>query len=175
VIIITDCLQPLFEGKNVKAIVASTRRNATTALNPRIKSLNYLNNILARLEAIKADVDEAIMLNLNGTIAEGTGDNIFLIKHGEIVTPPATAGILMGITREAVIDLARELEIPITETDITVHDLYNADEAFLTGTAAEIVPLVEVDSRLINDGNVGPITTQLIEHFKSLRKTGTQI
>jgi branched-chain amino acid aminotransferase len=81
----------------------------------------------------------------------------------------------MGITREAVIDLARELEIPITETDITVHDLYNADEAFLTGTAAEIVPLVEVDSRLINDGNVGPITTQLIEHFKSLRKTGTQI
>lgn len=175
VIIITDYLQPLFEGKNVKAIVASTRRNATTALNPRIKSLNYLNNILARLEAIKADVDEAIMLNLNGTIAEGTGDNIFIIKHGEIVTPPATAGILMGITREAVINLARELKIPITEADITGHDLYNADEAFLTGTAAEIVPLIEVDRRLISDGNVGPITAQLIKQFKLLRKTGTPI
>jgi branched-chain amino acid aminotransferase len=175
VIIITDYLQPLFEGKNVKAIVASTRRNATTALNPRIKSLNYLNNVLARLEAIKADVDEAIMLNLNGTIAEGTGDNIFIIKQGEIVTPPATAGILMGITRKAVIDLARELKIPITEANISVHDLYNADEAFLTGTAAEIVPLTEVDSRLINDGNVGAITAQLIEQFKLLRKTGTPI
>ncbi len=175
VIIITDHLQPLFEGKNVKAIVASTRRNATTALNPRIKSLNYLNNILARLEAIQADVNEAIMLNLNGTIAEGTGDNIFIIKHGHIMTPPATAGILMGITREAVIDVARKLKIPISETDITVHDLYNADEAFLTGTAAEIVPLIEVDNRVIGDGHVGPLTTQLIHQFKTLRKTGTPI
>jgi branched-chain amino acid aminotransferase len=174
-IIITDYLQPLFEGKNVKAIVASTRRNATTALNPRIKSLNYLNNILARWEAIKANVNEAIMLNLNGTIAEGTGDNIFIIKRGQIVTPPATASILMGITREAVIDLAREHKIPITETDITVHDLYNADEAFLTGTAAEIVPLIEVDNRLIGDGQVGPITAKLIDQFKVLRKTGTPI
>jgi branched-chain amino acid aminotransferase len=175
VIIITDYLQPLFEGKNVKAIVASTRRNATTALNPRIKSLNYLNNILARWEAIKANVNEAIMLNLNGTIAEGTGDNIFIVKHGQIVTPPATAGILMGITREAVIDLARELKIPITETDITTHDLYNADEAFLTGTAAEIVPLIEVDNRLICTGHIGPITAQLMDQFKVIRKTGTPI
>jgi branched-chain amino acid aminotransferase len=175
VIIITDYLQPLFEGKNVKAIVASTRRNATTALNPRIKSLNYLNNILARWEAIKANVNEAIMLNLNGTIAEGTGDNIFIVKHGQIVTPPATAGILMGITREAVIDLARELKIPITETDITTHDLYNADEAFLTGTAAEIVPLIEVDNRVIGNGHVGPITAQLMDQFKVIRKTGTPI
>lgn len=175
VIIITDYLKPLFEGVNVKAVVSSTRRNAVTALNPMIKSLNYLNNVLARIEAIKADVDEAIMLNQNGTVSEGTGDNVFIVKDGEIVTPPPTAGILLGVTREAVIALAREEGITVKEKDFTVHELYNADEAFLSGTAAEIVPLVEVDGKQVGTGDVGPITSTLITKFKQIRTTGTPI
>jgi branched-chain amino acid aminotransferase len=175
VIIITDYLKPLFEGVNVKAVVASTRRNALTALNPMIKSLNYLNNILARIEAIKADVDEAIMLNQNGTVSEGTGDNVFIVREGEIITPPPTAGILLGITRNAVITLAKEEGIPVREQDFTVHELYNADEAFLSGTAAEIVPLVEVDGKTIGTGDVGPITSTLITKFKQIRTMGTPI
>ena len=175
IIIIADYLQPLFEGVNVKAVVASTRRNAVTALNPMIKSLNYLNNILARIEAIKAQVDEAIMLNQNGTVAEGTGDNVFIVKDGVVITPPPTAGILLGVTRDAVITLAREERIPVLEKDFTVHEVYNADEAFLSGTAAEIVPLVEVDGKTIGNGNVGPITSKLIEQFKRIRRTGTPL
>ena len=175
IIIIADHLKPLFEGVNVKAVVASTRRNAVTALNPMIKSLNYLNNILARIEAIKAKVDEAIMLNQNGTVAEGTGDNVFIVKNGAVITPPPTAGILIGVTRGAVITLAREESIQVLEKDFTVHELYNADEAFLSGTAAEIVPLVEVDGKKIGDGDVGPITSKLIDKFKKIRTTGTPI
>ncbi len=175
VVIIADYLKPLFEGVNVRAIVASTRRNAVTALNPMIKSLNYLNIVLARLEAIHAEVDEAIMLNQNGTVAEGTGDNIFIVKDGVVMTPPPTAGILLGVTRGAVITLAREEGIPVVETDFTVHEVYTAEEAFLTGTAAEIVPLVEVDRKQIGDGDVGPITTALIKKFKMIRTTGTPI
>jgi len=175
IIIIADYLKPLFEGVNVKAVVASTRRNAVTALNPMIKSLNYLNNILARIEAIKAKVDEAIMLNQNGTVAEGTGDNVFIVKDGVVITPPPTAGILIGVTRDAVITLAMEERIQVFEKDFTVHEVYNADEAFLSGTAAEIVPLVEVDGKKIGNGDVGPITSKLIEKFKKIRTTGTPI
>ena len=175
IIIIADYLKPLFEGVNVKAVVASTRRNAVTALNPMIKSLNYLNNILARIEAIKAKVDEAIMLNQNGTVAEGTGDNVFIVKDGVVITPPPTAGILLGVTRDAAITLAREERIQVLEKDFTVHEVYNADEAFLSGTAAEIVPLVEVDGKKIGNGNVGSITSKLIEKFKRIRRTGTPI
>lgn len=175
IIIIADYLKPLFEGVNVKAVVASTRRNAVTALNPMIKSLNYLNNILARIEAIKAKVDEAIMLNQNGTVAEGTGDNVFIVKDGVVITPPPTAGILLGVTRDAVITLAREERIQVLEKDFTVHEVYNADEAFLSGTAAEIVPLVEVDGKKIGNGNVGSITSKLIKKFKRIRRTGTPI
>jgi branched-chain amino acid aminotransferase len=175
IIIIADYLKPLFEGVNVKAVVASTRRNAVTALNPMIKSLNYLNNILARLEAIKAKVDEAIMLNQNGTVAEGTGDNVFIVKDGVVITPPPTAGILIGVTREVVIALASKERIQVLEKDFTVHEMYNADEAFLSGTAAEIVPLVEVDGKKIGNGDVGPITSKLIENFKKIRTTGTPI
>jgi branched-chain amino acid aminotransferase len=137
--------------------------------------LNYLNNILARIEAIKAKVDEAIMLNQNGTVAEGTGDNVFIVKDGVVITPPPTAGILLGVTRDAVITLAREKRIQVLEKDFTVHEVYNADEAFLSGTAAEIVPLVEVDGKKIGNGNVGPITSKLIEKFKRIRRTGTPI
>lgn len=175
VIIISDHLKPLYEGTNAKAIIASTRRNAITALNPMIKSLNYLNNILARIEANKANVNEAIMLNQNGTVAEGTGDNIFIVKNGKIITPPSTASILAGITRQSIIDIAKEEGIHIEEREFTIHDLYIADEAFLSGTAAEIAPLVEVDRKKIGKGEVGPITAQLIEKFKKVRKNGTPI
>ncbi|MCK5402965.1 branched-chain-amino-acid transaminase, partial [Candidatus Bathyarchaeota archaeon] len=135
IIIITDYLEPLYEGKNATAIIASTSRNSVTALNPMIKSLNYLNNILARIEANKAGVNEAIMLNQNGTICEGTGDNIFIVKAGIIITPPSAAAILLGITRQVVIDLAKDESLKIVERSITVHELNNADEAFFTGTA----------------------------------------
>jgi branched-chain amino acid aminotransferase len=175
IIIIADYLKPLFEGVNVKAVVASTRRNAVTALNPMIKSLNYLNNILARIEAIKAKVDEAIMLNQNGTVAEGTGDNVFIVKDEVVITPPPTAGILIGVTSEAEIALASKERIQVLEKDFTIHEVYNADEAFLSGTAAEIVPLVEVDGKKIANGDVGPITSKLIEDFKKIRTTGTPI
>ena len=174
-IIIADYLAPLFEGKNATAIIASTRRNSVTAINPMIKSLNYLNNILARIEANKASVNEAIMLNQNETICEGTGDNLFIIKAGVLITPPPAAAILLGITRQTVLDLAKDEGITIVERSITVHELYNADEAFLTGTAAEIAPLVNVDGKVIGTGEPGPITKHLIKQFKNLRKCGTPI
>ncbi len=140
-----------------------------------IKSLNYLNNILARLEANKAGVNEAIMLNQNGTICEGTGDNIFIVKAGVLITPPPGAAILLGITRQVVLDLAKEDGLQIVERSITVHELNNADEAFFTGTAAEIAPLVTVDGKVIGNGEPGPITKKLIKSFKKLRKCGTPI
>ncbi|MEM2093897.1 MAG: branched-chain-amino-acid transaminase, partial [Candidatus Bathyarchaeia archaeon] len=135
IIIIADQLQPLYEGINVTAIVAATRRNAPDALDPMIKSLNYLNNILAKIEANRAGVHEAIMLNQNGTVCEGTSDNIFIVKNGVLITPPLSDGALDGITRRTVIELAREMNISVIERSITVHELLSADEAFLTGTA----------------------------------------
>jgi len=175
IIIIADYLAPLFEGKNATAIIAFTSRNSVTAINPMIKSLNYLNNILARIEANKAGVNEALMLNQNGTVCEGTGDNIFIVKAGVIITPPASAAILLGITRQVVIDLAEKEGIKVIERSITVHELYNADESFFTGTAAEIAPLVNVDGKLIGTGKPGPVTTMLIDNFKKIRKRGTPI
>jgi len=175
IIIIADYLAPLFEGKNATAIIAFTSRNSVTAINPMIKSLNYLNNILARIEANKAGVNEALMLNQNGTVCEGTGDNIFIVKAGVIITPPPSAAILLGITRQVVIDLAEKEGIKVIERSITVHELYNADESFFTGTAAEIAPLVNVDGKLIGTGKPGPVTTMLIDNFKKIRKCGTPI
>ena len=175
IIIIADYLAPLFEGKNATAIIAFTSRNSVTAINPMIKSLNYLNNILARIEANKAGVNEALMLNQNGTVCEGTGDNIFIVKAGVIITPPPSAAILLGITRQVVIDLAENEGIKVVERSITVHELYNADESFFTGTAAEIAPLVNVDGKLIGTGEPGPVTKMLIDNFKKIRKCGTPI
>jgi branched-chain amino acid aminotransferase len=175
IIIIADQLAPLFEGKEATAIIASTRRNALNAINPMIKSLNYLNNILAKIEANRAGVDEAIMLNQNGTIAEGTGDNLFIVKNRQLYTPPITAGALEGITRNTIIELAKEEGIDITVKDLTVHELYNADEAFLTGTAAEVAPLVEVNARKIGTGERGTVTSLLIKKFIKIRKTGPTI
>ncbi len=172
IIVIADQIL-IYQTESLKAITASTRRNAVTALNPMIKSLNYLNNILAKMEANRANVEEAIMLNQQGLICEGSSDNIFIIKNGVILTPPPTADILVGVTRNTVIDLATEDGIKVKEEDITTHDLYNADEAFFTGTAAEVMPLVEVDGKKIGNGKPGTITTRLMEKFKKIRETKT--
>ncbi|HEY7330913.1 MAG TPA: branched-chain-amino-acid transaminase [Gemmataceae bacterium] len=154
--------------KGMRVITASVIRNHPNALNPRIKSLNYLNNILAKIEADRAGVPEAIMLNQNGEIAECTADNIFLVKHGILRTPHLAAGILEGVTRNAVIELARAAKITVQEMALTRHDLLSADESFLTGTGAEIAPIVECDGRPIGNGKPGPITRQLRERYHQM-------
>lgn len=157
-------------------VTVATRRVGTAALNPAIKSLNYLNNVLARIEANLANADEALMLNDAGNIAECTADNVFIVKRGEIMTPPITAGALRGITRSVVFDIAAELGVRISEPELTRHDVYIADEAFLTGTAAEVIPMVKVDGRTIGDGKPGPITQRTIERFRQVtRESGTPI
>lgn len=168
VIIITDkiALYPEeFYTKGLDLVTASTIRNHPAALSPRIKSLNYLNNILAKLEGLRAGCVEALMLNHKGEVAECTGDNIFIVKRGKLMTPPIDAGILEGITRAAVIDLARDHQIPFAETAMTRHDVLVADECFLTGSAAEVIPVVRLDGRTLGDGKPGPITEQLRQAF----------
>lgn len=154
------------EGLDV--ITVSVRRNMPEAVNPRIKSLNYLNNILAKIEANTAGVLEAIMLDKDGYVAECTGDNIFIVQKGKLITPPLHIGVLDGITRETVIKLAAGLNIPVEENTFTRYDIYVADECFLTGTAAEIIPVVKVDSRNIGAGTPGKITLQLMESFRKI-------
>jgi branched-chain amino acid aminotransferase len=151
-------------------VTVATRRNIPEAINPRIKSLNYLNNIMARIEANLAGVPEAIMLNNEGYVAEATGDNIFIVKNGVLITPPSFVGILEGITRNTVMGLAAEQGIPVREQLFTRHDLYIADECFLTGTAAEVIPVVKIDGRQIGGGKPGPVTTDLIRSFRELTK-----
>ncbi|MFV1965677.1 MAG: branched-chain-amino-acid transaminase [Pirellulaceae bacterium] len=173
VIIIADhiVLYPQeYYDKGLEIITVSTLRNHPAALNPRIKSLNYLNNILAKIEGLQAGCVEALMLNHKGEVAECTGDNIFLVTRGEIVTPPIDAGILEGITRNVAIELARQAGITVREIPLTRHDVYIADECFLTGSAAEIVPVVQVDSRRIGDGKPGPITRDLTARFRELTR-----
>jgi branched-chain amino acid aminotransferase len=171
VIIIVDdiALYPpeLYEN-GLEIMTVSTIRNHPNALNPRIKSLNYLNNIMAQIEAVQAGCFEALMLNHKGEVAECTGDNIFLAKRGVLRTPPTDAGILEGITRAAVIELAQRADIPVQEVALTRHDIYAADECFLTGTAAEVVPVVQCDGRVIGTGRPGPLTKQLREQFQRL-------
>lgn len=154
----------------LEIITASTIRNHPNAVNPRVKSLNYLNNILAKIEAIRAGCLEAIMLNHKGEVAECTGDNIFIMKRGVLKTPPIDAGILEGVTRNVVIELAKEAKIPFQECNMTRHDIYVADELFLTGTAAEIIAVTKVDERAIGTGKPGPVTQQLRERFRVLVK-----
>jgi len=171
VIIIADhiSLYPAeFYEKGLKIITASTIRNHPAALSPRIKSLNYLNNIMAKIEGLQAGCVEAVMLNHKGEVAECTGDNIFIIKRRALLTPPKDAGILEGITRNAILELAGKLNIPAREETMTRHDLFVADECFLTGSAAEVIPVVSIDNRSIGDGKVGPVTTRLIAEFKKL-------
>jgi branched-chain amino acid aminotransferase len=173
VIIITDhiALYPdeLYQ-KGLEIVTVSTQRNHPAALSPRIKSLNYLNNILAKIEGLQAGSIEALMLNHKGEVAECTGDNIFLVRGGRLMTPPLEAGVLEGVTRNAVLELARGAGIPASETPFTRHDVYIADECFLTGTAAELIPVVKVDSRTIGDGKPGPITRDLIRRFHELTR-----
>lgn len=154
--------------KGLKVMTVATRRNIPEALNPKIKSLNYLNNILAKIEANNYGVLEAIMLNKEGYVAECTADNIFLVNKNEVVTPPTYAGALEGITRQVVMDIANEAGCSVSEKIFTRFDLYVADEAFLTGTAAEIMPVVNIDSRKIGDGKPGKITKQLISAFRDI-------
>ncbi len=171
VIIITDkiSLYPKeFYEKGLAVMTVTTRRNLPEALNSRIKSLNYLNNILAKIEANNYGVLEAIMLNAEGYVAECTGDNVFIVRKGTLVTPPTHIGALEGITRNTVIELAKAQRIPCTEEVFTRYELYTADEAFLTGTAAEIIPVSNVDSRPIGTGRPGPVTLNLIQKFHAL-------
>lgn len=162
--------------KGLTVVTCATRRTSPAALNPAVKSLNYLNNVMARIEANLAGADEALMLNEAGNVAECTADNVFIIKRGNIFTPPISAGALRGITRSVVFDIAAELGLKITETDITRHDVFIADECFLTGTAAEVIPVVKADGRPIGSGKPGSITTRMIGRFRELtRETGTPI
>jgi branched-chain amino acid aminotransferase len=162
--------------EGMKVISVGTRRNPVDTLSPQIKSLNYLTGIMAKISAITLGYPEVIMLNSMGYVCEGTGDNIFIVKKGKLITPPSYLGILPGITREAVMAMAREMGYPVEEGVFTLHDVYTADEAFLTGTAAEIVPVVMADSRPIGTGKPGEITRQLIARFRELTQTeGTPI
>lgn len=168
VIIIADHIELYPKDKyenGLEIITAATIRNHPAALNPRIKSLNYLNNILARIEGKLAGCSEALMLNHRGEVAECTGDNIFTIRNGNLYTPPIDAGILEGITRNAVIELAKSVGMNVIEAAMTRHDIYVADECFLTGSAAEVIPVVKLDGRPIGAGTVGKVTKQLSEAF----------
>jgi branched-chain amino acid aminotransferase len=162
--------------RGLDLVTCATRRISPAALSPAIKSLNYLNNILAKIEANQAGAGEGLMLNEQGYVAECTGDNIFIIKRGELFTPPISAGALCGITRGVVFDLAAEMKLPISESNMTRYDVYTADECFLTGTAAEVIPAVRLDGRPIGTGKPGELTGKLIEKFHHLTSgTGTRI
>ncbi len=161
--------------KGLKIVTVPTVRNLPEALNPQIKSLNYLNNILAKIEAVNSGVQEAIMLDSMGYVAECTGDNIFIVKNKELYTPPQCMGTLRGITRDTVIALARKKKVPTHEHVLTRHEVFNAEEAFLTGTAAELIPVVEIDGRSIGSGKPGKLTLELMKQFKQVtRRDGTR-
>lgn len=162
--------QELYE-KGLEVVTCSTRRVAPAALSPAVKSLNYLNNVLAKLEALSAGAAEGLMLNEQGYVAECTGDNVFVLKRGILTTPPSYAGSLRGITRDVVIEIARSLDVPVVEQELTRYDIYTADECFLTGTAAEIIPVVLLDKRPIGDGRPGELTRRLSEAFRELTHT----
>ena len=173
VFIITDkiALYPAeFYQKGLEIVTAQTRRNLPQALNPKIKSLNYLNNILAKIEAVKYGVEEAIMLTHDDYVAECTGDNIFAVNDHELFTPPIDVGALEGITRDACISLAKKIGIPTCEKMLRMDDLYSSNEVFLTGTAAEIVPVTRINKRVIGGGSPGEITLKLMKEFKKLTK-----
>jgi len=176
VIIIADTItlypEELYEN-GMDLVTAATIRNHSAALSPRIKSLNYLNNILAKIEGTDQGAVEALMLNHKGEVSECTGDNIFVVKEGVVRTPPPDAGILEGITRNAVIDLARSAGIEVCEATLARHDIYIADECFLTGTAAEVIPVVSLDGRRIGAGKPGPITCDLRKRFRELTRNNT--
>jgi len=157
-------------------VTCSTRRPAPAALSPAVKSLNYLNNVMAKIEAIQGNAEEGIMLNEQGYVAECTGDNIFVIRDGEVLTPPVHAGALNGINRRVMFEIAETLSIPLREANLTRYEVYTADECFLTGTAAEVVPVAQCDRRSIGGAVPGPVTMKFLEEFRRLTKnSGTPI
>jgi branched-chain amino acid aminotransferase len=171
VIVIADKIQlypPAYYRNGLDIITVPTTRNLHSALNPAIKSLNYLNNILAKIEANNGGCEEAIMLNAEGFVSECTGDNIFILKGDQLLTPPLSAGALYGITRQVVMGLGREAGLTVAEPNLTRYDVFNADECFLTGTGAELIPVVKIDGRLIGTGKPGPVTKRLVEQYHSL-------
>jgi branched-chain amino acid aminotransferase len=171
VFIIADTIElypPEMYEKGMSIITSTVVRTHPNSLSPRIKSLNYLNNILAKIEAADAGVPEAVLLNQEGNVAECTGDNIFIVRAGEVQTPTTADGILEGITRQAILDICKSLSIPCREKTLQRHDLYIADECFLTGTAAEVVPVTKIDQRAIGSGAPGPITKRLMDAFHKL-------
>jgi branched-chain amino acid aminotransferase len=171
VFVIADTIElysPEIYEKGMSIITASVIRNHPNALSPQIKSLNYLNNILAKIEATDANVPEALMLNQQGNVAECTADNIFIVRDGQVQTPCTADGILEGVTRKAILELCRSLNIPAIEKTLLRHDVYVADECFLTGTAAEVVPVTKLDGRPIGNGQPGPITRRLTDAFHRL-------
>ncbi len=173
VIIIAGRIQlypPVLYQRGMDLVTVPTTRNLHSALNPAIKSLNYLNNIMAKIEANNAGCEEAIMLNAEGFVAECTGDNIFIVKEGQLWTPPLWAGALYGITRQVVMELAVEAGLKVSETNLTRHELFNADECFVTGSAAELMPVVKIDGRVIGTGKPGPVTARLVEQYHALTK-----
>lgn len=157
---------PEYYSKGLEIVTVATRRMNPAALSPAVKSLNYLNNILAKIEARQAGALEAIMLNDQGFVAECTGDNIFIVRKGRIYTPAAQQGALRGITRDAIFDIAKDLAIPMEEHDLTRYDVWNADEVFLTGTGAEVIPVVKLDGREIGTSKPGPIFARVLEAFR---------
>jgi len=173
VIIIAGKIQlypPEYYQKGLEIITVPTTRNLHSAVNPAIKSLNYLNNVLAKIEANNGGCEEAVLLNAEGYVAECTGDNLFMVKEGQLLTPPLSAGALYGITRRVVMDLAREAGFQVAEPNLTRYDLFNAEECFLTGTGAELVPVVKIDGRRIGTGRPGPVTTELVAKYHALTK-----
>ena len=158
--------------KGIAVITAATIRTHPAALSPRVKSLNYLNNILARIEANDAGVPEAIMLNSAGNVAEGTVQNIFIVRDGKVFTPTVVDGILEGVTRQTMLDLCLKLNVPHEERTLQKHDLYVADECFLTGTGAEVMPVTKIDGRVVGTGTAGPVTKRLIEAFHKFVREG---
>ena len=172
IIIITDLITLYpdeFYQNGLEIITAKTIRNHPGALDPRIKSLNYLNNILAKIEGLAAGCVETLMLNHQGEVAECTGDNIFIVQDGRLLTPPVEAGVLEGITRGAVMDLAAEDDVEVVETTMTLEDVYAAEEVFLTGSAAEIVPVIKVDGNQIGNGTPGLLTRRIADLYSQLR------
>lgn len=174
VVIIVDTIQlypkEAYE-RGLRAITATTRKVRPDALSPQAKTLNYLNNIMARLEANQAGVEEAIMLTADGYVCECSADNLFIVRAGAVWTPPAYLGILKGITRGAIIELAATIGVPLAEQVFTLHDVYTADECFLSGTGAELGPVVEVDARPIGTGRPGPLSARFLRAFRELART----
>lgn len=175
VVVIADAIAlypPSLYAEGLKAITVSLRRTAVDALSPRVKSLNYLNSILAKQQAIAAGMAEAILLDREGHPIEATGENLFIVRRGRVITPPIYLGVLEGITRATVLDLARQGGHATVEEPFTLHDLYVAEECFLTGTAAEIVPVVEIDGRRVGDGVPGPVTRSVTAAYRALAAAG---